>query len=120
MKRLQLFSALFITLLATTTQAQYADSLQISIGSEIQVASEGFQPLWMKANRFGMASNEQIDQLTLMEASNSHGLGVIRFLSDTASPLQLSYGATLFNAEHYNRTVLQQGFAQLKYKEWFI
>jgi len=74
----------------------------------------------MKANRFGMASNEQFDQLTSIEAKNAHHLASLRILSDTTSPLQLSYGATLFNAEHYSRTVLQQGFAQLKYKTWFV
>src|SRR5690606_8753408 len=101
-------------------QTRYTDSLKISLGSEFQGASEGFQPLWMKANRFGMASNEQADQLTWLEARNAHRLASLRLFSDTASLVELSYGATLFNAEHYNRTVLQQGFAQLKYKEWFI
>src|SRR5690606_37560104 len=120
MIRLPLFFIFLITSFVTTAQARYTDSLQISLGSELQVASEGFQPLWMKANRFGMASNEQFDQLTSIEAKNAHHLASLRILSDTTSPLQLSYGATLFNAEHYSRTVLQQGFAQLKYKTWFV
>ncbi|MBE8719334.1 hypothetical protein [Sphingobacterium pedocola] len=116
--------ALLVIILFMTSQGvaqnKFADSLRLQVGSQVQVASEGFQPLWSKANRFGMASNKQFDQITWMEVSNSHHLGTMRLLSDSASPLQLSYGATVFNAEHYDRVVLQQGFAQLKYKEWFI
>src|SRR5690606_38340839 len=63
---------------------------------------------------------EQADQLTWLEARNAHRLASLRLFSDTASLVELSYGARLFNAEQYNRTVLQEGFAQLKYKEWFI
>src|SRR5690606_31513037 len=74
----------------------------------------------MKAKRVGAASNEHSDQHTPIEAKNAHHLASLGILSDTTSPLRLSSGATLFNAEHYNRTVLQQGFAQLKYKTWFI
>lgn len=120
MMRLSLFFIFFATVFVAKAQTRYTDSLEISLGSEFQGASEGFQPLWMKANRFGMASNEQADQLTWLEARNAHRLASLRLFSDTASLVELSYGARLFNAEHYSRTVLQEGFAQLKYKEWFI
>ncbi|TDS13737.1 capsule assembly Wzi family protein [Sphingobacterium paludis] len=120
MKQIALSILLMFSLAAASAQDSFSDSLRIEVGTQVQVASKGFQPLWAKANRFGLASNEQFDQLTWLEASNTHRLGSMRLLSDTASAVKLSYGATVFNAEHYRRTVLQQGYVQLTYKDWFI
>ncbi|MCL7988657.1 capsule assembly Wzi family protein [Sphingobacterium sp. lm-10] len=118
-KLVVLLSTLFLTAHANA-QSRFPDSLRVQVGSQVQVASEAFQPLWAKANRFGMASDRQFDQITWIEATNAHYLTGLKLLSDSVSPLTLDYGATAFNSEHYSRLVLQQAYAQLRYKSWFL
>ncbi len=120
MKRIVAIITIVVSLCAVKAQDKLTDSLHVQIGTQVQVASEDFQPLWGKANRFGMASDRKFDQITWVEATNTNRLGEMKFWSDTASPVSLDYGVTAFNAEHYSRFVLQQAYAQLSYKSWFI
>lgn len=120
MKRIVAIITIVVSLCAVKAQDKLTDSLHVQVGTQMQVASEDFQPLWGKANRFGMASDRKFDQITWVEATNTNRLGEMKFWSDTASPVSLDYGVTAFNADHYSRFVLQQAYAQLSYKSWFI
>ncbi|WP_256003325.1 capsule assembly Wzi family protein [Pedobacter deserti] len=117
---LRWISLAFFVLVGLTLQAQHFDSLQIYATSKVQVASKNFQPLWSKANRFGISSDSQVDQVTFFEAVNKYYLGNWNYLSDTSSLLKLEYGATIFNSNAYSRVVIQQAYAQLKYKSFIV
>lgn len=100
--------------------AQSQDSLAMTIGTQVQASSGQFQPLWTRANHFGRESSKQYDQITWLRLLKNKTIGQMRLLSDTASALDLSFGGSLFNADHYQRIVLQEAFAQLNYKDWFL
>lgn len=113
------FLAILI-LFFSSVNAQSLDSLHMEVGVKLQGASSRFQPLWLKANQFGMSSNEQFDQITWIEASNKQNIGDMRFLTAYPQPLVLSYGAAAFNTRHYSRTVIQKAYAQLKHGKLVI
>ena len=63
----------FLFLMTTLkVSAQFADSLQLEVGTVASVASKEYQPLWLIANKFGTISDRKSDISSHLSVANIH------------------------------------------------
>lgn len=89
---------------------QFLDSLQINAGSIGTVAKEGYQPLWLAANRWGAITDQQYDASTYAGFSNIHWIG------KKENSFYVKYGANLISNNHFQNTIFQEGYIKAGYK----
>jgi hypothetical protein len=116
MKRL-LLAVLFLSVLGSL-QAQQPDSLRITVGTLATVASQGYQPLWSVANRYGSVSNQQADLSTFFTLHNEHALGTTTVTDAPRRRWVVGYGVAVYNNQHFGSTFLQEGYAKVSYGAW--
>ncbi len=119
MRRLLTFICYF--LIIAKCYAQNTDSLQVNAGSIGTIAKDGYQPLWLVANRWGAITDKQYDASTYVGFSNASyfGKNYISLSNPTgiAQPeFYVKYGATVINNNHFNDNTLQEGYVKLGYK----
>lgn len=117
----KLLPIFLFVLMAATSDAQLPDSLQINAGSIGTVAKEGYQPLWLVANRWGAISDKQYDASTYVGFSNANyfGRNYISHSNPTgiAQPMfYVKYGANLINYNHFSGTTLQEAYVKAGFK----
>ncbi len=105
------------------TIAQFTDSLHIVIGTTGTIASEDYQPLWLKANRFGAITNQKADLSTHILITNNHILSKATGTGngDTSKrnlPGYIAYGVDLYNNNHFENTFLQEAYIKAGIKNW--
>lgn len=98
-------------------KAQFLDSLQVQAGTAVNVASKDFLPLWLQANRFGVVSDQQFDFTTHLRATNAHRFGAPTTIYDgNDRGIYVSYGIDAYNNDHLSKTLLQEAFLKVRYK----
>ncbi|GGG83075.1 hypothetical protein GCM10007415_15050 [Parapedobacter pyrenivorans] len=103
-------SICYLLFLPTFLSAQqWADSLNVEVGTTLSIASKGFQPLWIESNRFGLISEKKSDMATHIGAWNSH-----TFPAGKHS-FRLEYGVNLINNRHFDQFIVQQGYLKARY-----
>lgn len=119
MKRLVL--SFFLALVAASGYCQLLDSLQISVGSIGTVAKNGYQPLWLVADRWGAVTDQQYDASTYAGFAGGYRFGkkrndpAGRALSKPA-PFYLKYGLNLIGNNHFKDVIFQEGYLKAAYK----
>lgn len=108
MKKLLLFF-LFISI-GFHSYCQLPDSLQIQVSSVGTFAKEGYQPLWLVANRWGAISDQQYDASTSVGFSNTNLFG-------KENQFYLKYGANLINNNHFKDVFFQEGYVKGGFKK---
>ncbi|SEL24603.1 capsule assembly Wzi family protein [Parapedobacter koreensis] len=101
--------SLFLLLLPAVALSQQTDSLKFRVGTTASIASEGFQPLWIESNRFGLLSEKGQDIATYIGAWNTHTFSGGKHI------FRLEYGANLVNNHHFDHLVIQQGYIKARY-----
>ncbi|MEX8548640.1 MAG: capsule assembly Wzi family protein [Mucilaginibacter sp.] len=119
MKRLVL-SFVFI-LISYSGFCQFADSLQVNAGSIGTVAKDGYQPLWLVANRWGAITDQQYDASTYIGFNNTHVFGKKYVsksnLTNIEQPLfYVKYGANIINNNRFQNVIFQEGYVKAGYK----
>ncbi len=106
--------------LTFTARAQFADSLKIELGTVGTTASKDYQPLWMTSNKFGTISDLKSDLSTNIRLTNFHWLGKTPGNSSDSAKQKfyISYGVNLFNNQHFNETIIEEGYVKAGYKKW--
>jgi hypothetical protein len=117
-KLLPLF--LFV-LIVSNSYCQLPDSLQINAGSIGTVAKNGYQPLWLVANRWGAISNQKYDASTYIGFSNSNYFEKSYVSKSNPTGIEqpmfyLKYGANLINNNHFQNVTLQEAYVKAGYK----
>ena len=104
--------------LSTPAAAQFADSLHVTVGTTVTAATQGYQPLWLVANRYGTIADRQTDAATFVVFSNEHAFGK-QPATSTEEPrprgFYVGYGAALYNNDHFNRFFLPEGYVRAGY-----
>lgn len=93
----------------TRVHAQFADSLQLKVGTTGTIATKDYQPLWLVSNRFGTISDRKADFSTHVRLSNSH-------LLDEEENFYIRYGIDLYNNNRFKDVFIQEGFIKAGYK----
>ncbi|MBK1441666.1 hypothetical protein JHJ32_16825 [Parapedobacter sp. ISTM3] len=101
--------SLFFLILPTIALSQRTDSLKLRVGTTATIAAEGFQPLWIESNRFGLLSEKGEDVATYIGAWNTHTF------SGGKHTFRLEYGANVVNNHHFGHLVIQQGYLKARY-----
>lgn len=120
MRRLLL--PLILALLASSSYDQLPDSLQISAGTLGIVAKDGYQPLWLVANRWGAVSDRRQYDASIyagLTGANYFGKKYVSRSNPTGlsqSVFYLKYGATLLNNNHFSGTTFQEAYVKAGYK----
>jgi hypothetical protein len=105
MKRILIIALILCAHIGLRAQ-KVLDSLQLTVGTNMTIASKDYQPLWLVANRFGVISDQKFDFSTHVRATNSHQFDVFN----------VEYGIDVYNNDHLSKTILQEGFARVRYK----
>ncbi|RYE36287.1 MAG: hypothetical protein EOP42_03870 [Sphingobacteriaceae bacterium] len=119
MKKLLPF--LLFIFLAAKGYAQLPDSLQINVGTIGTIAKNGYQPLWLVANRWGAISDKQYDASTYAGFTGVNYLGK-KYISKSnptgieQSVFYVKYGVNLINYNHFSGTTFQEIFAKAGFK----
>ncbi len=120
MKRFVLL-CIFFFLIAHSGYCQFLDSLQLNAGSLGTVAKQGYQPLWLVANRWGAITDQQYDASTYFGFRNTHVFG--KKYSSKFNPtgveqplFYVNYGANIINNNHFQNTIFQEGYVKAGYK----
>jgi hypothetical protein len=109
--KLFLFSSMLLT--PFLSNAQFTDSLKITAGSSVTAAAEGYQPLWMKANRFGTISDQKVDLSTHIKLSDHHIMG-----RGETSLFYIKYAVDIYNNNHFKEIFAKEAFLKAGYKNW--
>lgn len=88
--------------------AQFADSLQIKVGTIGTVATKDYQPLWLYSKRFGTIADEKTDLSTYIRLTNKHDLG---------NDYHISYGLSLYNNNHFHDLPLEEGYIKAGWRK---
>lgn len=111
------FLLISLLLLQLTASAQFLDSLQIKAGTNVSVASKDYLPLWLVANRFGVISDQKFDFSTHVRVTNSNQIGGHTTIYDTDDKaLHFDYGIDVYNNDHLRKTIVQEGFLKIRYR----
>ena len=113
-------TALFIILFWLTSlhaSAQFADSLQIEVGTVATYASKENQPLWLIANKFGTIADRKSDLSTHFSISNVHRFSSSKKNEQTTKPAYISYGVSVYNNNRFNETFLPEAYLKTGYKK---
>jgi hypothetical protein len=102
---------------------QFTDSLHVIVGTTGTIASKDYQPLWLKANRFGAITNRKADLSTHFLINNKHIISKAKAIDDFDTtnlrrPAYISYGVDLYNNNHFENTFLQEGYVKAGLKNW--
>ncbi|MBO0359036.1 hypothetical protein J0X19_13840 [Hymenobacter sp. BT186] len=116
MKRL-LFLVFLLGILGSL-QAQHLDSLRVTVGTLATLASQGYQPLWSVANRYGSISSQQADLSTFFTLGNEHALGAAAVTAAPRRRWVAGYGLAVYNNRHFRSTFLQEGYGKVGYGAW--
>jgi hypothetical protein len=112
-----LLSVILLLLLQITVRAQFLDSLQIQAGTNVTVATKGYQPLWLVSNRWGVIADRKSDFTTHFRITNSNRLGTPVTIYDDNDPgIYISYGADIYNNNTFGKTLIQEAFIKGRYK----
>ena len=113
-------TALLSFLLLMTTlkvSAQFADSLQLEVGTVASVASREYQPLWLIANKFGTIADRKSDLSSHLSIANIHRFAGSKKIDITYKPYYISYGASVYNNNHFNETFITEAYLKTGYKK---
>lgn len=104
--------ALTISLLLpfSAIRAQFADSLEVRIGTRATIATKDYQPFWLTANKFGTISNRKSDLSTYIRASNAHSFG-------GEGDWRLQYGVSIYNNNHFRRNFFEEAYVKFAFKK---
>ncbi|QEH40433.1 capsule assembly Wzi family protein [Chitinophaga sp. XS-30] len=105
-----LLQTISFILLFSCAQAQFADSLDIRVGTQGMVATADYQPLWLVSNRFGTISDRKSDLSSYIRIRNRHVLG-------QGENFQLRYGLSLYNNNRFGDVLLQEGYIKAAFKK---
>lgn len=97
-------------LLAMYGHAQFADSLDVRVGTQATLATKEYQPLWLLSNKFGTIADRKSDLSTFLRIGNHHVL-------DAAEHFHLRYGVGLYNNDRFGKLLLQEAFVKAAYKK---
>lgn len=111
-----LLPTIFLVLFTMGANAQFLDSLQLTVGTTATVASNDYQPLWLVSKRFGTIADRKNDLSTNIRITNTHGL--FARPTDTARKFYLQYGVDFFVNNHFNETFFKEAFLKAGYKNW--
>jgi hypothetical protein len=106
----------FLSFCLSYAQGQFADSLHIQVGTSATLAKEEYQPLWLRANRFGTVTNRQSDLSSHILLSNTHQFSKQKDTSTVHSYIE--YAVDLYNNDHFEGTFLQEAFIKAGIKSW--
>ncbi len=118
------FLCLYLLLLSYPISGQQLDSLQISAGYQLNVATQAYQPLWLLANRHGIIADRQADLLTQIRLANRHDFHErspaypYHPRRQKPLPVSLSYGLQVYNHQQFGRTFLQEAYLKLQAGAW--
>jgi len=104
--------------------AQLFDSLEFKAGLEWRLSSLNYQPLWLKANRYGTVADRRTDLIPFIRVTNKHVLASSESQNEIGlydyDDLTFSYGLSIYNNDHFKSTFLEEAFAKLEYKNWSL
>lgn len=99
---------LFLTVIgAQEAHAQFADSLQLKVGTTGTIATKDYLPLWLVSNRFGVISDRKADLSTHVMFGNKHEIN---------ENVYIRYGLDIYNNNQFENVFIQQGFIKAGYK----
>lgn len=119
-----LLLGLSIGLFTENLHAQFADSLQLHIGTTATVATQAYQPLWLVSNRFGTLTDQQADVSTYISLTNRHvykgGSPVYEYLRkyEKIPAVSFAYGLDLYHNRHFQQVFIQEGYMKINYNHW--
>ncbi|UYQ92368.1 capsule assembly Wzi family protein [Chitinophaga horti] len=90
-----------VLLFTISTKAQFSDSLQIRVGTNVTTASQDYQPLWLGANKFGTITDRKTDASTFIRLMNKH---------EWNEDFYINYGASLYNNNHFKDVLLEEAY----------
>jgi len=97
-------------LIASNSYCQFLDSLQVNAGSIGTIAKNGYQPLWLIANRWGAITDQQYDASTYAGFSNTNWIG-------KKNDIYIKYGLNVINNNHFQDVIFQEGYIKAGYKK---
>lgn len=97
-------------LLVVCGRGQFADSLNIRVGTQATIASKEYQPLWLVSNRFGTIADRKSDLSTFIRLDNHHVL-------DPEENFHLRYGVSLYNNDHFSKVLLEEAYIKGAYRK---
>jgi len=101
-----------------TTHAQLLDSLQMQVGTTATVSSNGFLPLWLQANKFGVITDQQVDFSTHFKATSAYRLGRYSQIYDTVDrSVHFSYGIDIYNNDHLRKIVVPEAYIKATFRK---
>lgn len=112
---------LFVLFTAFQAQAQLTDSLKIQVGTTATLASKGYQPLWIVANRYGTLIDRQADLATHFSLRNEHVFTSQTVTVEGVGPVRkrgfyVQYKVDLYNNNHFQKLRLAEGYVKVGYK----
>lgn len=104
--------ALTISLLLpfSAMRAQFADSLEVRIGTRATIATKDYQPFWLTTNKFGTISDRKSDVSTYIRATNAHTFG-------REGDWRLQYGVSLYNNNHFRRNFFEEAYVKFAFRK---
>jgi hypothetical protein len=113
----KLFVIALLLVLKHSAKAQFLDSLQLQVGTQVAVASKDYLPFWLVSNRFGVISDQKFDFTTHVKATNSHRIGApTTIYNENDKGLYISYGADIYNNDHLKKNIVEQAYIKARYK----
>lgn len=106
-----------LLIIATQANTQFADSLQVEIGTVATMASKEYQPLWLIANKFGTIADRKSDLSSHFSLSNIHRFNGSKKNDSANKPFYISYGLSAYNNNHFNETFITEAYLKTGYKK---
>jgi hypothetical protein len=104
--------------------AQLFDSLEAKAGIEYRFSSQSYQPFWLVANKYGTVVDRKNDMVSYVRVSNKHVIAEPEYQNEQGfydfNPVELSYGLSLYNNNHFKSTLVEQAYVKLEYKKWSL
>ena len=117
MARSTVLLSFLLLVFCAQVNAQFADSLQVEIGTVATGASKEYQPLWLIANKYGTITDRKSDLSSHFSISNIHRFKGAQKSDPTNKPLYLSYGLSAYNNNHFNETFITEAYLKTGYKK---
>lgn len=124
MRIISLLTILSMGFCTEHARAQFSDSLQLRVGTNVTVATQNYQPLWLVSNRFGTITDQQADVSTYISFTNRHvykgGSPLYEYLRkyEKLPVVALEYGLDLYHNHHFQQVFIQEGYVKVNYNHW--
>ncbi|RYF85815.1 MAG: hypothetical protein EON98_05510 [Chitinophagaceae bacterium] len=105
-------------LFCQTLTAQFKDSLSITAGVAVTVATKPYQPLWLLANQFGTLRNRQADVALHLKITNRHDFGSDHWITSDSSTknFSLKYGFDIYNNNKLQSTFFKEAYLKFAFR----